>query len=62
MARSDLSVKMMRPVPIDVPLIAEGIVTHVSRSLGVAESTLRDEDGRLYASASATCFIKRPAA
>lgn len=51
--------KMMRPVPRSVPLVAEGVVTHLSRSLGIAEATLRDEQGKLYASGSATCFIRR---
>lgn len=56
----DLNVKMLRPVPRDQDLVAEARVTHLSRSLGVAEGTLRDESGNLLASASATCFIKRP--
>lgn len=55
----DLSVKMLRPVPINADVIAEARVTHLSPSLGVAEGTLRDADGNLLASASATCFIKR---
>ncbi|EKO3991543.1 PaaI family thioesterase [Vibrio fluvialis] len=56
----DLAVKMMRPVPINEPLIAEAKITHISRSLGIAEGTLRTLDGKLLASGSATCFIKRP--
>ena len=56
----DLNVKMLRPVPQGAEVVAEATVTHISRSLGVAEGTLRDEEGRLLASASATCFIKRP--
>ncbi len=56
----DLSVKMMRPVPRDQELRAEGVVTHLSGSLGVADATLRDADGQLLASASASFFIKRP--
>lgn len=58
----DLSVKMMRPVPRDQDLVAEARVTHISRSLGIAEGTLRAADGTLLASASATCFIKQPKA
>lgn len=56
----DLNVKMLRAVPRDQDLVAEARVTHLSRSLGVAEGTLRDERGTLLASASATCFIKQP--
>ncbi len=56
----DLAVKMMRPVPINTPLIAEAKVTHVSRSLGISEGTIRTLDGKLLASGTATCFIKRP--
>lgn len=56
----DLGIKMLRPVPRDKDLVAEARVTHISHSLGVAEGTLRDADGNLLASASATCFIKRP--
>ncbi len=55
----DLGVKMLRPVPANVELVAEARVTHISRSLGVAEGTLRDTEGQLLASASASCFIRR---
>lgn len=58
----DLGVKMLRPVPRDADLIAEATVTHISGSIGVAEGTLKDANGTLLASASATCFIKRPKA
>ncbi|ANQ24701.1 phenylacetic acid degradation protein [Vibrio natriegens] len=56
----DLAVKMMKPVPINEKLIAEAKVTHISRSLGIAEGTIRNSEGKLLASGSATCFIKRP--
>lgn len=55
----DLHVTMLRAVPINTPLIGEGKVIHVSRSLGVAEGTLRDEEGKIYAHATATCLIIR---
>lgn len=55
----DLNVKMLKAVPRDVPLIAEGKVIFVSRSLGIAEGTLKDADGNLYAHATATCLIFR---
>lgn len=59
-ATIDLAVKMLRPIPQDGDLVAEGRVTSMTRSLGVAEGTIRDRDGRLLASGSATCFLKHP--
>lgn len=56
----DLHVKMLRPVPRDVDLVAEGRVIHLSRNLGVAEGTLKTPDDKVVAHASATCFIQRP--
>jgi uncharacterized protein (TIGR00369 family) len=56
----DLHVKMLKPVPLDQDLIAEGRIIHVSRSLGVSEASLRDTDGTLFAHATATCAILRP--
>ena len=55
----DLNVKMMRPVPRDVDLVAEGSVINLSRSLAVSEGTLKDADGKLYAHATATCMLMR---
>ena len=56
----DLNVKMVKAVPRGVPLIAEGKVLSVSRSLGIAEGKLKYADGNLYAHATATCLIIRP--
>ena len=56
----DLHVKMLRPVPRDVDLVAEGRVINLSKNLGVAEGTLKTPDGKLLAHASATCMIQRP--
>lgn len=55
----DLNVKMMRPVPRDVDLVAEGRVINLSRSLAVSEGTLKDAEGKLYAHATATCMLMR---
>lgn len=55
----ELAVKMMRPVPMNTTLIAEGKIINVSRSLGVSEGTLKDESGKLYAHATCTCMIIR---
>ena len=59
-ATVDLNVKMLKAVPRGVPLIAEGKVIFVSRSLGISEGTLKDAGGNLYAHATATCLILRP--
>jgi uncharacterized protein (TIGR00369 family) len=56
----DLHVKMLKAVPIEQDLIAEGRVINLSRSLGVSEASLRDADGALLAHATATCAILRP--
>ena len=53
----DLNVKMLKPVPKEITLIAEGRIINVSRSLGVSEGTLKDETGKLYAHSTATCMI-----
>jgi len=55
----DLNVKMLRAIPKNVPLIAEGKVIHISRSLGISEGTLKDTEGNIYAFATATCMILR---
>lgn len=54
----ELNVKMMRPVPKDVELLAEGKSINQSKSLGVAEGYLRDQQGKLLAHATATCMIR----
>ncbi|WP_230674995.1 PaaI family thioesterase, partial [Ralstonia solanacearum] len=56
----DLNVKMVKAVPVDTPLVAEGRVLHVSRTIGVSEGALKTQDGTLLAHATATCVIRRP--
>lgn len=55
----DINVKMMRPIPINTKLIAQSHVLNMSKSLGVSEGKLTDENGKLYAYASCTCKITR---
>jgi uncharacterized protein (TIGR00369 family) len=55
----DLDIKMLKPIPLDKELVAEGRVIHLSKKIGVSEGTLKDADGNLYALASATCMIYR---
>ncbi len=56
-ATIDLSVKMLRPVPKDVLLLAEGTIINISKSLGVSEGTLKDETGKIFVHATATCML-----
>ena len=53
----DLNIKMCRPIPQDKELIAIGTVINMSKSLGISEGKIVDEDGKLYAHATATCMI-----
>lgn len=55
----DLNVKMLKPVPRNTPLIVEGNLINLSKSLGIAEGSLKDQDGKLYGHATATCMILR---
>lgn len=55
----DLNVNMLKAVPQNTSLIAEGNVIHVSKSLAVSEGTLKDTEGTIYAHATATCIIIR---
>jgi uncharacterized protein (TIGR00369 family) len=59
----DINVKMLRPIPLDEELHAEGRVLNLSKNLGVSEGVIRDANGKLYAHATSTCLILRsPAA
>jgi uncharacterized protein (TIGR00369 family) len=51
---------MMRPIPKDIDLYAEGRVINVSKNLGVSEGEIKDLEGKLYAHATCTCSIVRP--
>jgi uncharacterized protein (TIGR00369 family) len=55
----DLNVKMLKAIPLDQELTAEGRVLHFSRTLGASEGTIKDADGTLFAHATATCVILR---
>lgn len=56
----DLNIKMMRPIPINTSLIAEGRVINLSKNLGVSEGDIKDAEGKIYAHATCTCSIIRP--
>ena len=53
----DLNVKMCRPIPKNHSLIATGKVINLSKNLGISEGKIIDEEGKLYAYATATCMI-----
>ena len=56
----DLNFKMCRPIPKNKELLAVGTVLNMSKNLGISEGKITDEDGKLYAHATATCMIIRP--
>jgi uncharacterized protein (TIGR00369 family) len=58
-ATIDLNVKMLKAIPVDVELTAEGKVIHLAANFGVAEGFIRSAEGALYAHATATCAIIR---
>jgi len=58
----DINIKMMRPIPLNEELQAEGRVLNLSKNLGVSEGFIRDTGGKLYAQATCTCLILRGAA
>lgn len=58
-AATDLAIKMCRPMPFNKKLIAEGKVINVGRNLVISEGYLRDEEGKLYAHATATNMVIR---
>lgn len=57
---TDLSVKFMRAVPLDgTLLLTEGKVVHRGRRLAVADGSIVDDAGKLYAHATASFMIYR---
>ena len=57
----ELNVKLLKPVPRDTDLRAEGKLINVSKRLGVSEARLFDDQNRLCAHATATFMLSRPA-
>jgi len=56
----NLNIKMFRPVPLATKLVAEGQLINRSRTLGVSNGKLMNEEGKIYAYASCTCKIISP--
>lgn len=56
----EYKVNITRSIPLGVEIEAIGTVQHSGRSTGVANGEIRGvEDGRLYATGSATCIIMK---
>jgi len=55
----DLNIKMCRPIPQNKPLNAIGKVINLGEKLGISEGQIIDENGELYAYATAACVITR---
>lgn len=57
----DLSVKFLRGITTSTGrLRCEGTVTHLGSRTALAQATLTDDSGRLYAQATSSCMIFRP--
>jgi uncharacterized protein (TIGR00369 family) len=54
---TELTLRQVRPAPLDGRLLARGHVIHPERPLALADVSLRDEAGTLIAHGSSTCFI-----
>ena len=59
---TELSINMVRPVPSTGHLIARGRLVHCGRQLGLSETFVTDDAGRLIAHGTSRCVIFRPAA
>jgi uncharacterized protein (TIGR00369 family) len=58
----DLSVKFLRPVTVTTgPMRCEATVTHLGGRSALAQAQLTDASGKLYAHATSSCMIFRPA-
>ena len=59
----DLSVKFLHPVTAATGrLICEGTLTHLGGRSALAQARLTGPDGKLYAHATSSCMVFRPAA
>lgn len=56
---TDLTVKMLKPVPVNEELTADAEVISISKQIALAVGNLKDNQGQILAHAISTCFIKR---
>jgi uncharacterized protein (TIGR00369 family) len=60
-ATTDVQVRMLRGISKDTGRVrCEGKVQHIGRTIGVAEATLVDKNGKLLATGTTACAIMRP--
>ena len=59
-ATVDVNTKMLKFIPLDQELIAEGRLLHRSRTLAVSEGSILNGDGVLLAHGTATAAILQP--
>ncbi len=56
----EYKVNLTRAIPIGTEILATGTIDHAGRTTGVAHGEIRDaENGKLYATGSATCLIMK---
>jgi uncharacterized protein (TIGR00369 family) len=55
---SELSLRLLRPVPAGGTLVARGRLVHAGRSLALSSVQIVDERGRLLADGSSMCFLR----
>lgn len=53
----DLNVKLVKPLPLGRTLFAPAKVIKMTKRLGISEARLIDDEGNIYAHATATCMI-----
>ena len=54
----EYKVNVVRPIPVGLGVLCEGIAAHVGRRTSVAAGEIRGAgDGRLYATGSTTCIV-----
>lgn len=58
-ATIELKINFLRSVQ-PTSLVAEGVVVHRGRQIGMTECAVTDQEGRLVAKASSTCMAIRP--
>lgn len=58
-ATIDLNIKMVRPVPKNKAVFATGKLINLSTSLAIADARLVTQDGKLLATATASCMVSR---
>jgi uncharacterized protein (TIGR00369 family) len=57
----EFKVNLIRAIKPGTEVVAVGTLDHIGRSTGVARGEIRGaQDGRLYATGTATCFVMTP--